>query len=151
MPPRVIRQSRARIAGFLAISLLFVVGGLWGVLDPSPKYGPLAGVVCLALGGAGVVVFGRSWMRPRQLILDAEGFSLSSGPAGPLRHAWTDIERFYAFSAAQGARVISFDYSEAYTPPNGWPKTQGGSLPAGWALSPGALVELLNTYRTAAH
>ena len=153
MEPQVIRESRVKMGGYLAIALAFVALFLWMALGSTSQRDVLTGWIGIALFGTGGGLFGWMLVRPQVLRLDAQGFVLDGGLVRkPKRIAWADIDRFFVYRAPRGGKLIGYNYLPGRAPPSrlvGLNRAFGaeGGLPRNWTLSPEALVTLLNDYR----
>lgn len=153
MEPQVIRESRVKMGGYLAISLAFVALFVWMALGSTSERDVLTGWIGVALFGVGALLFGWLLVRPQVLRLDAQGFVLEGGLVRtPKRIAWADIDRFFVVNAPRGGELILFSYLPGRAPPSRLgrlihPYGADGGLPKNWTLSPKALVALLNDYR----
>ncbi|HEX4098284.1 MAG TPA: hypothetical protein VHX64_16275, partial [Caulobacteraceae bacterium] len=114
------------------------------------------GLLCAALGLAGMTLGIRLWRAPLFLRLNHVGFVLSGGLSHQSRqYAWRDIDHFFVWSPVSPGSLAAFRYLPGRAPQDGMArsgKRRGaeGVLPAGWSVSTRDLVECLNVYLGAA-
>lgn len=155
MPPRTISQSPAKTLVYLLGSAVFAAGAAAMLAHPRTPRDTLIGWVGLIFFGLGVAVFAWTLIRPQVLRLDADGFTLDGGfVRAPRRVLWRDIDRFFVRHGPRGVKLVGYNYRPGRAPPSrlaGVARQLGadGGLPKAWPLSPEALVDLLNDYRTA--
>lgn len=141
--------ARWKTALYLAVSLVFVVGGLWA------RPGAGAWKLDLAVGffGLGALVFAWLLIRPQRLQLDARGFTLSGGMVRtPRQVAWADVDRFFIYRLPRGGRMVGYNFKPGVRKPSALGAITRGlgaeaALPKGWPQSPEQLVDELETYR----
>jgi hypothetical protein len=156
MEPLTITGSRLKTALYLALSTVFVAGGVWVVGHPSQAKDLIYGWLSIALFGLGALVFVWLLARPQVLRLDSEGFSLRGGLVrSPKVTRWRDVQSFFVFRLPRGGKMIGFNYAEGRAPSMALAVVSGlagadGGLPKGWPKSPEAMVALLNDYRVRA-
>jgi hypothetical protein len=155
MEPQVIRESRVKVGGYLALSVGFVAVGLWMALQPVHPRDAFWGWVAVVFFGLTLPTFAWQLVSPMRLTLDATGFVLSGGlRRAPKRFGWHDIDRFFVARGPRGVKMIRFNYLQGRAPPGRMTKvarTLGGAdagLPPGWTLSPEKVVDILNDYRS---
>jgi hypothetical protein len=102
------------------------------------------------------VAFAWAFVRPRRLVLDEEGFTITGGFGWrPTHFRWQDVGEFYVYRLARGSEAIGFKLNH---PPRDFahladlPSQQlaDGSLPQGWDQKPDSMVQALNSYRAVA-
>jgi hypothetical protein len=107
-----------------------------------------------AFFGLGAVTFSWLLIRPQQLILDPEGFTVRGGLVrSPKRIAWRSIDPFFLYQLPRGGKMIAYNFRPGAGPdPTLLRKLNrrlgaDGSLPRLWPGSPSRFVEELNAYR----
>lgn len=138
---------------YLAISLVFVVGGLAMLRDPEAVG---AAWLCLIFFGLGAVVFLWMLVRPQRLILDSQGFTLCGGLVrSPKLVRWRDVEPFFVYRLPRAGKMIGYNYRPGAGPDSMLARINRRlgadcALPKGWPMSPEAMVEQLNACRARA-
>jgi hypothetical protein len=92
-------------------------------------------------------------MRPRRLVLDDEGFTLTGGLVwSPQKLCWRDIDHFFGYRLAKGGKLIGFNFKPGLR--GAGPRFRlnqvfgaDGALPRGWTRSPERMVDELNAWR----
>lgn len=104
--------------------------------------------------GLCVAVFIVLLLRPRQLTLNEDGFSISGGLARkPTTIQWEDVTGFFPLSIRLGSSMIGFNYSPgAKDKPRGaWVSKRlagaDGGISGAWPCSNADLANQLNAYR----
>ncbi|WP_149905004.1 hypothetical protein [Mesorhizobium sp. SARCC-RB16n] len=151
--PRTIRGSRGKSLFYLLGGIALVWVGTHAIQDSASRSGLIA-VKLLFAGWGCIVVFGLSalggaltFIRPRALILDGDGFVLGGGFIRPLKIAWRDIQGFHVRKQNR-YKSIGFRFElSAKTPLNRRPGIEFSISGAGWPLSTEKMVETLNAYR----
>jgi hypothetical protein len=152
LPQKVFVSSRAKTSMLFLISLAFVAIALL-LPEASPgSYGWRVGAVIFF--GLGMLVFGGLMLRPQQLILDSDGFTLVGGLAlSPKTIRWREIDRFFTFRLPHGRKMIGFNYRPGSRDPSALLKFNrataraDGALSGLWRVEPEKIVDELNDYR----
>jgi hypothetical protein len=147
MGEEIIHGSRGKTAGFLAVSLAFVVIGGWMVSrDPADW----RAIGCLVFFGLGAVVFLVQLVAPPTLTLAPHGFAYKGMFGRGFDVAWDDVESFHIWqNPFARQRMLAW----TYRPGRG--KTSGmagvsrqlgadGAVPGLWTISPERLRDLMN-------
>lgn len=148
--PRSIEASRLKLWLYLALSLIFVAGGVLMVQDPSTG---LKGWLVLAFFGLGVAVFVVLLVRPQVLELDPKGFTLRGGfIRSPKTVLWRDVESIFVYKLPRGGKMIGYNLVPGIRKDTALARMArsfgaDGALPKGWAGSPEKMAEDLNAYR----
>ncbi len=146
-PTRVFVASRARLARFLLLALIFVAGGVLLGLTGSPT-----GWLGVAFFGLGAVVFSLQLIRPGRLELSAQGFQATTWPRRPVRRTWVECGPFRPWKF-RGTSLVVYPTSRT---DRRWLRsanrflTRGadGSIQANYrGISPLELVALMNDYQ----
>ena len=142
-------ESRTKVLLFLVGALAFVAGYIL-LPDPNdelPNWGGWFFSAC-------ALVFVVLLVRPRRLVLDRGGFSISGGLAlKPAVTDWADVTEFFPVRIRVGANMVGFNYAaDAKNKPRAtWAAKPlsgaDGGLSGVWPCSPGELAEKLNAYR----
>ncbi|MDX8525660.1 STM3941 family protein [Mesorhizobium sp. MSK_1335] len=152
--PKTIRGSRVKSLFYLLGGIVLVWVGSHAVQDSASRSGLIA-VKLVVAGWAGIVFFGLSalggalsFIRPRALILDRDGFAIGGGIIrSPLKIAWRDIQGFHVRKQNR-YKSIGFRFElSAKTRLNRRPGIELSVSGAGWPLSTEKMVETLNAYR----
>jgi len=148
-PPLILRKSRAKSLGMLALCATFVALLVWTAqVDPDHDR-------ALAIGGAvfsglGLPLFGWELYRPDRLTLGPDGLAWT-GPWRTRRYRWTDLSAFSVLRI-RGSALIGF--SELNRPKANWLAAlnkgllgQEGGFPGLWEIGPQEVCDLLNAAR----
>ena len=152
METRHITESRAKVLlyflGTLAFFAVYVL-----LPDPDHKL-PVWGSWFFGLG---TLVFLVLLIRPRQLTMDGEGFSVSGGlTRKPVNRMWRDVTGFFPLRIRMGSSVVGYNYSPdaAPTARGAWLSKRISGADAGisglWPCSTRDLADKLNAYRNEA-
>jgi hypothetical protein len=154
LEPRLIVGSR-RVAWIGAVgSALFLALGVWlGLQFDNPALAVL-GWICAAVFAVVLARWALAWLRPAQLLLDAEGMTLRASWKPATRYRWNDIDgfRLVRFRASTLVEIV-FKPGRA---PQSWVARAsrltgvGGALPPGWTMPPQDLVQTLADYKARA-
>jgi len=143
--------SRRKLLLYLFGSLVFVLGGIFMVQDPSADAGWAWS--SLAFFGLCALVFICLLVRPQFLLLDGEGFTVGGGLVwSPKKILWRDVQGFFVYKPSRRVMMIGFNFEPGvrkHTPLDRFAATFGaeGALPSGWPGRPEKMVEKLNAYR----
>jgi hypothetical protein len=144
--PVVLRPSKGRELGLLAVSLGFVVLG--GFAAASGEAIGWAGLVFFGLCAVVAIVTllpGAAYLR-----LEREGFVMCSLYRADRVRRWDEVTAFHVYSTPGGAQV-GFDFAAGAEPPgSGIARTLAGvdgGLPNTYGLKAEELAELLNLWR----
>lgn len=156
MPPaeRTITSSRAKTLFFLALSLGLLTLTIWAMRQADGADGRLW-ISCVFFGAC-AASFAWLLIRPQQLHLDAQGFTIGGGLVRrPKMVAWTDVTGFFVYRLSRRGRMIGYNYAPGARPTS-WLITLNhrlgvdGALPKSWPGSPETVAADLNAYRLAA-
>jgi hypothetical protein len=148
------RYSRKATLGCLIGSIVLLALSVFAFEHPVGKV-----TVPTWLPALFVVATGNfAWLmiRPRRLVLDREGFTITGGLGWrPTRFRWQDVGEFYVYRLSKGTEAIGFklkqpprDHARFADSPSQLPAAR--SLPQGWDQTPASMVQELNSYRAQA-
>ena len=148
-PPVIVRKSRAKSLGMLAVCAVFVAILAWSAqADPGhDKALSVGGAVFFALG---LPLFGWELYRPDRLTLGPDGLAWT-GLWRTRRYRWTDLSAF-SVMRIRGSALIGF--SQLDRPKANWLAAvnkgilgQEGAFPGLWEISAQEVCDLLNAAR----
>jgi hypothetical protein len=138
------------VGWLLAVSTVFVVIGIWMILDPegssrrSAEWQIFGGWFSVVFFGSGTLIGLYTLVKPIEILLTAEGFQIR-GPRRGRLVPWNGVESFYV-TKVHGAKFVFYKKTE------GAPSLLGAmgdvSLPPQLDRSPEALRDLMEQWRT---
>lgn len=152
-PPVIVRQSRLKTAGMMAVCGVFSLGGVWIALHPTPDHSTVWAWVAAGFFGLGFPLGLTGLLKPKTLTLGPTGMDLTLVTFRGVRTqhiAWADIDHFELIEVGRGATMVGFVYARDYVPKGKVGAallniTHGqGGLAGSWGPSKQALVDLLN-------
>ena len=130
----VLRGSRARWAGLLAASAVFVLGGILVLAFASG--GRVAGVAVIVFFGACSAVAAYQLIVGTQLVLAPDGFTVRSLGRTVTRR-WKDVEEFDVFRPSAFMSMVGVTYAGGFK----------SALPDTFGMKANELASLMNEWR----
>ena len=154
MKTEVIPEARGTTAFFLVISLAFVSIAVF-IMPRQPLKSELEAIFCGGFFGLCAFVFCWRLLRPGNLTLDQDGFTVVDLFGRPRKTLWRDVTEFFELRLTRGGTLIAFNYVEGHAPKSrliGLARGIGaeGTVSGLYCGSRKALIAKLNSYRDAA-
>jgi hypothetical protein len=108
MADEIIKASRAKSAGFLAISAVFVAIGIWMCIR---EPGDWRAIGCLAFFGLGILVFGAQIIAPATRTLTRESFTYKGLLGRGFTIPWAQVESFHLWKNPYASqKLVAWTY-----------------------------------------